>query len=74
MQWSYLNWLTSAAAPPVGALDRVGVWLADTPLFAQAWGAVCGGPAAWYWSEQLCLYTAAGWTGLLFFECKRLSL
>ena len=57
-------------------LPRVATWLVDTALFEQAWSTVCVGPLQWWWSEQLCLFTAGGFTVFLFTqrECKRLLL
>jgi hypothetical protein len=35
-------------------------------MFEQAWKIVCEGPLRWWWSEQLCLFTAGAWTVFLF--------
>jgi hypothetical protein len=45
---------------------RVGTWLVNTALFEQAWSAVCMVPLNWWWSEQLCLFTAGAFTVFLF--------
>ncbi len=40
----------------------------DTKLFEQAWAAVSFGAVNWWWSEQLCLFTAGFWTVFVFHE------
>ena len=51
-------------------LLRVAAWLMETALFEQAWSAVCVGPLNWWWSEQLCLFTAGAFTVFLFVQRK----
>lgn len=74
-QWSFRTFESS----PVGMsleddrpLYRVANWLVHTALFEQAWYAVCFGPSAWswWWSQQLCLFTAGAWTIFLVLEGK----
>lgn len=43
-------------------IPRVGSWLWNTSLFEEAWAIVCRHPMNWWWSEQLCLFTAGPWT------------
>ncbi|KAK4703683.1 hypothetical protein P7C70_g2530, partial [Phenoliferia sp. Uapishka_3] len=37
-------------------------WLEDTSLFTEAWGRVCATARRWWWSEQLCAWTAGPFT------------
>lgn len=46
-------------------------WLVDTSLFKEAWATVCNGWSNWWWSEQLCLFTAGGWTTFLYLEGRK---
>ncbi|KAF8588509.1 hypothetical protein K439DRAFT_1658511 [Ramaria rubella] len=60
---------------PTGTHDepllRVANWLAASGLFEEAWSAVCTGPLNWWWSEQLCLFTAGAFTVFLFMQRER---
>lgn len=74
-QWSFINFERSRADIGLGepdgpALVRFADWLVHTGLFEQAWAAVCFGesPWSWWWSQQLCLFTAGAWTVLLTVE------
>ncbi|KAL8283870.1 hypothetical protein RQP46_005302 [Phenoliferia psychrophenolica] len=40
-------------------------WLRDTSLFVEAWGRVCETAKRWWWSEQLCGWTAGPFTVFL---------
>ncbi|KAM0748044.1 hypothetical protein T439DRAFT_335963 [Meredithblackwellia eburnea MCA 4105] len=40
-------------------------WLDETSLFVEAWGRVCSNWRRWWWSEQLCAWTAGPLTVLL---------
>jgi len=64
--WSFGDY--EAASPPdadAALINRLTSWLLQTSLFKQAWAAVIFGPVNWWWSEQLCLYTAGAWTVFL---------
>ena len=50
-------------------VERLSDWLVNTALFEQAWAVVCVELDNWWWSEQLCLFTAGPWTVFLFLEC-----
>lgn len=66
IKWSFHDY--EATAPPAidaALINRLTSWLLDTSLFRQAWAAVCSGLFNWWWSEQLCLYTAGAWTVFL---------
>lgn len=69
-QWSFEHYEmyevkhTGERAPFIRLTD----WLMNTDLFEQAWGIVCAGAPAWWWSEQLCAFTAGPWTIYLFIE------
>ncbi|KAF8225321.1 hypothetical protein L208DRAFT_1368328 [Tricholoma matsutake] len=71
MLWSFRNYeAESPTSINAASTDRLTSWLLHTSLFRQAWAAVCFGPFNWWWSEQLCLYTAGAWTVLLATEGK----
>ncbi|KAK0200041.1 hypothetical protein DFS33DRAFT_213926 [Desarmillaria ectypa] len=76
MSWSFLDYertvLYSTEAKP--SLDRISSWLVDTKLFEQAWAAVSFGAVNWWWSEQLCLFTAGFWTVFAFHESRRYGI
>jgi hypothetical protein len=55
------------------SLSQIANWLVDTALFEQAWARVCMGPLNWWWSEQLCIFTAGAWTVFLAVEGARQS-
>jgi hypothetical protein len=44
-------------------------WLESTSLFNEAWTFVCATPLRWWWSEQLCAWTAGPFTVFLLVEC-----
>ncbi|KIP05216.1 hypothetical protein PHLGIDRAFT_36535 [Phlebiopsis gigantea 11061_1 CR5-6] len=75
MSWSFRNYEhaleTSQAALPTHL--RIANWLCNIGLFEQAWVAVCFGPTpwSWWWSQQLCLFTAGAWTTFLTLEGRR---
>lgn len=46
------------------------LFFACVRLFVEAWGQVCSTPLAWWWSEQLCSWTAAPFTIFLYLECE----
>lgn len=43
-------------------------WLESTSLFNEAWSRVCSSPLRWWWSQQLCAFTASSFTAFLFAE------
>ncbi|TFK47999.1 hypothetical protein OE88DRAFT_1665003 [Heliocybe sulcata] len=69
-QWSFENYEASLGSSPEGplSLTQIANWLVDTALFEQAWAAACAGPFNWWWSEQLCLFTAGAWTVFIISE------
>lgn len=67
IQWSFENYLSSISGHATH-IDHIANWLVDTSLFEQAWATVCSGPLNWWWSEQLCLFTAGAWTVFLAIE------
>ncbi|EPQ61340.1 hypothetical protein GLOTRDRAFT_119191 [Gloeophyllum trabeum ATCC 11539] len=71
MQWSFYNHESLIVASQGPLLTRFANWLVNTALFEQAWGAVCFGPFNWWWSEQLCLFTAGAWTVFIAIEGRR---
>jgi len=64
MIWSFTNYELGLVSKPVtqDLLHRLGSWLHETSLFEEAWAFVCVHPVNWWWSEQLCLFTAGVWT------------
>ncbi|KAI5481377.1 Set and Cytidine deaminase-like domain containing protein [Pseudohyphozyma bogoriensis] len=46
-------------------------WLADVSLFNEAWSYVVATPERWWWSQQLCLFTAGPFTAMLLHEGRR---
>ncbi|KAF9269761.1 hypothetical protein L218DRAFT_953392 [Marasmius fiardii PR-910] len=60
--------------PTHSFLKRIAVWLADTSLFEEAWAKACTGAVNWWWSEQICTYTAGPWTVFLFIQGQRYKL
>ena len=63
LQWSFTNYELGLSKPIAqGLLHRLGSWLHGTSLFEEAWAFVCVHPINWWWSEQLCLFTAGAWT------------
>ncbi|KAG8998794.1 hypothetical protein FRB94_006642 [Tulasnella sp. JGI-2019a] len=57
-------------SPANWVLDRMADWVYETALFEQAWEIVCRGRVNWWWSEQLCIFTAGAWTLFLFTESR----
>ncbi|KAK0217170.1 hypothetical protein IW262DRAFT_1449568 [Armillaria fumosa] len=75
MSWSFSDYehmILRTEANPL--LDRISSWLVDTKLFEQAWAAVSFGAVNWWWSEQLCLFTAGFWTVFVFHESRRYGI
>ncbi|KAK0443600.1 hypothetical protein EV421DRAFT_527080 [Armillaria borealis] len=69
MSWSFSDFeRTTPGTETNSLLDRIPSWLVDTKLFEQAWAAVSFGAVNWWWSEQLCLFTAGFWTVFVFYE------
>lgn len=62
---------TSHAAGKLSLIQRISDWTANTALFEQAWAVVCDSALNWWWSEQLCLFTAGAWTVFIYAECER---
>ncbi|TFY51358.1 hypothetical protein EVG20_g11037, partial [Dentipellis fragilis] len=69
LQWSFVDFersaffgQTDAALRAIPIATRVARWLSYTALFEQAWTAVARAPLNWWWSEQICLFTAGTWT------------
>ncbi|KIJ45054.1 hypothetical protein M422DRAFT_75141 [Sphaerobolus stellatus SS14] len=52
-------------------LERMTSWLTNTDLFKQACAIVCSSPLNWWWSEQLCLFTAGAFTIFLYIHRER---
>jgi len=71
MAWSLLEYEKTTSGSQMPIIDRVASWLSNTELFEQAWVAVCFGHMNWWWSEQLCLFTAGAWTIFLAVEGRR---
>ncbi|EIN03464.1 hypothetical protein PUNSTDRAFT_78135 [Punctularia strigosozonata HHB-11173 SS5] len=72
MKWSFDDYESSHLASTSSQyLERIANWLVDTALFEQAWARVCAGPLNWWWSEQICIYTAGAWTVFLVVEGTR---
>jgi len=71
MKWSFLNHEDIFSGSEEVMLDRISSWLSHTALFEQAWVAVSFGCENWWWSEQLCLFTACAWTIFLVTEGRR---
>ncbi|KAA1476321.1 hypothetical protein DENSPDRAFT_867255 [Dentipellis sp. KUC8613] len=72
LQWSFADFersaysgQTDAALRAIPIATRIAQWLSHTALFEQAWTAVARTPLNWWWSEQICLFTAGTWTILL---------
>ena len=68
-QWSFANYEQSL--PDVASENlayRVASWLYNTSLFEEAWYIVCSHPFNWWWSEQLCTFTAGVWTAFIAIE------
>ncbi|BGO96455.1 hypothetical protein NBRC10513v2_003386 [Rhodotorula toruloides] len=49
-------------------------WLSDVSLFQEAWHYVCDGAERWWWSQQLCMWTAGPLTLLLATEGFRFGV
>lgn len=61
--YSYRDWACrtgSVGTAPLTARD-IELWLRDTKLFQEAWGAVVESPWRFWWSEQIFLWTT-GWS------------
>jgi len=43
-------------------------------LFKEAWAFACVHPVNWWWSEQLCLFTAGAWAVFIAVEGKRYNV
>ncbi|KAF9533760.1 hypothetical protein CPB83DRAFT_782282 [Crepidotus variabilis] len=71
MAWSFADYGKGLQLNSPDSLTHVASWLHDTSLFEQAWALVCFNPQNWWWSEQLCLFTAGTWTIFLVVEGKR---
>ncbi|KIM40478.1 hypothetical protein M413DRAFT_445929 [Hebeloma cylindrosporum] len=75
MEWSFNNYESSLRATVShDFISRVGSWLWNTSLFEEAWATVCRHPMNWWWSEQLCLFTAGAWTIFIAVEGKRYNI
>ncbi|KAJ7746323.1 hypothetical protein B0H16DRAFT_1726503 [Mycena metata] len=73
LHWSFTDYEQSVRATisPGLTVERMSQWLLNTSLFEQAWAHVCFGKANWWWSQQLCLFTAGVWTIFLSIEGRR---
>ncbi|KAG8907591.1 hypothetical protein FRB99_003515 [Tulasnella sp. 403] len=70
MAWSFHNYETRTTSPLASSiLLRVGNWLSETALFEEAWHLVCDDPVKWWWSEQICVFTAV-WTVYVFEQAR----
>lgn len=61
--YSYRDWACRTGfveSTPLTARD-LELWLKDTKLFREAWGAVVESPWRFWWSEQIFLWTT-GWS------------
>ncbi|KAK0458181.1 uncharacterized protein EV420DRAFT_383811 [Desarmillaria tabescens] len=76
MSWSFSDYerIVPHSTEAKSLLDRISSWLVDTKLFEQAWAAVSFGAVNWWWSEQLCLFTAGFWTVFVFHESRRYGI
>ncbi|KAK0472761.1 hypothetical protein IW261DRAFT_1506779 [Armillaria novae-zelandiae] len=75
MSWSFSDFERTALPTEANSLlDRISSWLVGTKLFEQAWAAVSFGTVNWWWSEQLCLFTAGFWTVFVFHESRRYGI
>jgi len=75
MIWSFTNYELRLSKPVAqDLLYRLGSWLHETSLFKEAWVFVCVHPVNWWWSEQLCLFTAGVWTVFIAVEGKRYNI
>ncbi|KAK0490024.1 hypothetical protein EDD18DRAFT_1187965 [Armillaria luteobubalina] len=73
--WSFSDFeRTTLPTEANSLLDRISSWLVGTKLFEQAWAAVSLGTVNWWWSEQLCLFTAGFWTVFVFHESRRYGI
>ncbi|KAF9475107.1 hypothetical protein BDN70DRAFT_884113 [Pholiota conissans] len=72
MQWSFAHYLsTHQDLNSEEFIYRLASWLYDTSLFEEAWSYVVFHPLNWWWSEQLCLFTAGAWTVFIAIEGTR---
>ncbi|KDQ17486.1 hypothetical protein BOTBODRAFT_185652 [Botryobasidium botryosum FD-172 SS1] len=69
--WSFRSYESLAETTASAPLFRLTDWLMHTELFEQAWATVCLGDLNWWWSEQLCLYTAGALTVFFYIEGRR---
>ncbi|KAF8816691.1 hypothetical protein BYT27DRAFT_7237833 [Phlegmacium glaucopus] len=75
MTWSFENYelgLSNSSAHDL--IHRYAYWLHETSLFKEAWAVVCFHPVNWWWSEQLCLFTAGTWTVFIAIEGRRRNI
>jgi hypothetical protein len=67
MKWSYTDYHKSDVLAI--SIQSLAPWLRETHLFEQAWRIVCGNLARWWWSSQLCTFTAGIWSVFLWEQC-----
>ena len=67
MKWSYVHYHEPSV--PHLSISSLASWVRETHLFEQAWRIVCQTPRRWWWSSQLCTYTAGIWTVFLWEQC-----
>jgi hypothetical protein len=68
MRDSYLDYYKPLS--PAVSISSLSSWLQETQLFEQAWQIVCETPGRWWWSSQLCTYTAGIWTVFIWHQCN----
>ncbi|KAI3614298.1 alpha--mannosyltransferase alg11p [Moniliophthora roreri] len=74
MATSLDNFESKAVTIPETLLKRMITWLQNTYLFEEAWTAACSGKLNWWWSEQICVFTAGAWTVFLFEQGQRYKI
>lgn len=51
VQWSFRNYASAHRGATFGQ------WLLNTALFEEAWSIVCDGPAKWWISSWICIWS-----------------
>lgn len=68
LKWSYLSY--HGPLTPKLSVASVAAWARGTGVFEQAWRIVCETPGRFWWSSQLCTFTAGIWTVFIWEQCK----
>ncbi|KAK7049942.1 hypothetical protein VNI00_005372 [Paramarasmius palmivorus] len=71
---SFSEYEAKSVILPGTLLKRMTAWLQNTYLFEEAWWAASTGKPNWWWSEQICVYTAGAWTVFLFEQGQRYKI